>query len=259
MTTKSTSTSAPSRWRRIGLQAGYDTRLTMANGEQVLLTLFIPIGVLLGLTYVPGLAIRPSGVPESVSAVDLAVPGALAVAVLSSAFASLAIATGFDRRSRSLMLLATTPLSRVELVWARAISTVVIVLGQIVVIAAIASILGWRPEQRSILLIVFAVIGALSLASCAVMIAGLLRAEATLALANGIFLVLLVAGGTAIPASSLPDWWAVIAQALPSGALAQALRWGALDLAGFPVLPLVVLVLWGAAASVIARLTFRWD
>ena len=132
-------------------------------------------------------------------------------------------------------------------------------MGQIIVLTVVAVILGWRPDGRSPLLIAFAVIGALSLAACAVMIAGLLRAEATLALANGIFLVLLVAGGTAVPASSLPTWWSLIAQALPSGALAEALRWSALDGAGFPLLPLVVLVVWGAGASLIARLTFRWE
>ena len=109
MTADTSIARVPTRGRRILLQAGYDTRLTMANGEQILLTVLIPIGVLLGLTYVPGLVIRVPGTSPSASAIDLALPGALAVAVLSSAFASLAIGTGFDRRSRSLLLLATTP------------------------------------------------------------------------------------------------------------------------------------------------------
>lgn len=259
MTTESPQAAAPSRFRRVLVQAAYDTRLTMANGEQILLTVLIPIGVLLGLTFVPGLVFRPDGVGQEVTAIDLAVPGALAVAVVSSAFASLAIGTGFDRRSRSLLLLATTPLSRVELVWARAVSTVLIVIGQTLVLAIIATIIGWRPGPRDAFLLVFIVIGALSLAACAVMVAGLLRAEATLALANGIFLLLLVAGGTAIPASSLPGWWAPIAAILPSGALADALRWSSLDLSGTPILAIIILLLWGAAASVIARMTFRWD
>lgn len=248
-----------SPWRRIAIQAGYDTRLTMANGEQILLTVLIPIGVLLALSWVPGLVVRPSGVNESMDPVDLALPGAIVVAVLSSAFASLAIATGFDRRSRSLLLLATTPLSKAELVWARAVSTLVIVAGQVIVIIAIAFILGWRGDSRALWVIAFVILGALSLAACAVMIAGLLRAEATLAVANGIFLVLLVAGGTAIPSSSLPGWWAMLAQSLPSGALAQTLRWSFLDLSGFPFISILVLLFWGAIATFIARLTFRWD
>lgn len=249
----------PSRWKRVAIQARYDTRLTMANGEQILLTVLIPVGVLLGLTLVPGLVLRPPEASPLLTAVELAVPGALAVAVLSSAFASLAIATGFDRRSRSLLLLATTPLSRVELVWARAVSTVSIVIAQIVVIGVIAALLGWRPDARSLWLVAFSILGALSLAACAVMIAGLLRAEATLALANGIFLVLLVAGGTAIPASSLPGVWATIASGLPSGALAECLRWSALDLSGTPLVPVIILIVWGAIASLIARFTFRWE
>lgn len=250
---------APGRTRRISLQAGYDTRLTLANGEQLLLTVVIPIGVLLGLYWFPGLTLLPAGADAASPRIDLALPGALTVAILSSSFASVAIATGFDRRSGSLLLLATTPLSRADLVWARALSTLTIVAGQVSVLLVIAAALGWRPTVRSGASAAFVVLGALSLAACAVMIAGVVRAEATLALANGVFLLLLVAGGTAIPASSLPTWWSPIAQSLPSGALADGLRWSMLDLPGVPLWPLVVLLVWGAAATLIARRTFRWD
>ena len=259
MSTDSATPTAPSRARRIGLQTGYDTRLTLANGEQILLTVVIPIGVLLGLYWFPALALLPIGADAQTPRIDLALPGALTVAVLSSAFASVAIATGFDRRSGSLLLLATTPLSRAELMWARALSTLTIVAGQVVVLIAIAAGLGWRPTARSTAALGFVILGALSLAACAVMIAGVLRAEATLALANGVFLLLLVAGGTAIPASSLPGWWAPIAQALPSGALADGLRWSLLDLPATPYWSLIALLAWGVIATIVARRTFRWD
>lgn len=249
----------PGRARRIGIQAAFDARLTIANGEQILLTLVIPIGVLLGLYWFPGLALLPADADPTTPRIDLALPGALTVAVLSSAFASLAIATGFDRRSGSLLLLATTPLSRADLVWARAVSTLAIVAGQVLVLAVIAGALGWRPSARSATALIMCLVGSLSLAACAVMVAGVLRAEATLALANGVFLVLLVAGGTAIPASSLPSWWAPIAQSLPSGALADGLRWSLLELPGLPIWPVIVLVAWGVLATFIARRTFRWD
>ncbi len=259
MTGPRESAAPPSRARRIRLQAGYDTRLTMANGEQLLLTVVIPIGVLLGLYWFPALALVPSGAATDTPRIDLALPGALTVAVLSSAFASLAIATGFDRRSGSLLLLATTPLSRTDLVWARAISTLTIVAGQVLILLVIAAALGWRPTPPAIAGAAFVVVGALSLAACAIMIAGVARAEATLALANGVFLLLLVAGGTAIPASSLPSWWAPVAQSLPSGALADGLRWSLLELPGLPTWSLLALIMWGAAATLVARRTFRWD
>lgn len=249
----------PSPLRRIWIQARYDTRLTMANGEQILLTLIIPIGVLLGLLWATGLSVLPEGADPTTPRIDLVLPGTLSVAVLSSSFASLAIGTGFDRRSGSLLLLATTPLSRAELLWARAVSTLSIVAGQVVILCLVAVAFGWRPEVRDLLAIPLIVLGAFSLAACGVMIAGLLRAEATLALANGVFLVLLVAGGTAIPLSSLPAGLDVVAGLLPSGALAEALRWTLIDLSGGVVLPVIVLIAWALVAAVITRRTFRWD
>jgi ABC-2 type transport system permease protein len=249
--------SAPSAPTRVLLQARYDTRLLLANGEQVLLTVIIPIGVLLGLWWFPSLAPIPDG--SDATAIDAALAGALAVAVLASAFASLAIATGFDRRSGSLLLLATTPLSRGELIWARAISTLTIVFAQAILLAVVAGALGWRPTPPALAAIAFLVLGTMSLAACAVLIAGLLRAEATLAFANAIFLLLLVAGGTAIPISSLPAWLGWFASSLPSGALAEGLRWSLVDPIGVPMVPIVILIAWAVVASLLARRTFRWD
>ena len=56
--------------------------------------------------------------------------------------------------------------------------------------------------------------------------AGTLRAEATLALANLLFLVCLVIGGIVVPLDRLPDAVASIAAVLPPAALTQALAIG---------------------------------
>ena len=259
-----TRTKPPGVAGRILRQAGYDTRLTMANGEQVLLTLVIPVALLLGLVWVPAIDLSGGTAPADTSRVALALPGVLAVAVLSSAFASLAIATGFDRRSGALLLLATSPLSRAELVWARALSVLVIVCGQTLLLGALALGLGWRPEPGVAIALGFVIVGALALAACAVMVAGVLRAEATLALANGIFLLLLFAGGTALPLDTLPPAIGAIASILPSGALAEALRVSLLGVTsgqlamGLGTL-LAILAGWCILASVVARRTFRWD
>jgi ABC-2 type transport system permease protein len=253
---------ALSRRQLIWRQAAFDLRLTLANGEQLLLTVVIPLAVLLGLTFATGIDIGDSG--SDLPRVAWALPGVITVAVLSSAFASLAIATGFDRRSGSLLLLATTPLSRGDIVWARATATLALVIGQVVALSIVAALLGWRPTGTIVVALAVIILGTFSLAACAIAIAGILRAEATLAIANGVFLVLLVAGGTALPASTLPGVFAVIAQALPSGALGDALRltmvesstvslWPAL------VVPLGVLVVWLVIGGLIARRTFRWS
>ena len=252
----------PTPSRRILRQAAYDFRLTMANGEQLLLTMLIPIGILFGLVYATGIPVT-AGIEDTAAfqRIDFVLPGVLTVAVLSSAFASLAIATGFDRRSGALLLLATTPLSRVDLILARALSTLVIVLAQTMVLCLISLTLGWRPSGMALASLAYVIVGALSLAACAVTVAGLLRAEATLAIANGLFLILLVAGGTALPAASLPDVLAWLARFLPSGALGEGLRTsmleGALNTSAW--IPLVVLLAWGLVAALVARRTFRWD
>jgi ABC-2 type transport system permease protein len=253
---------AVSRRRLIWQQSLFDLRLTLANGEQLLLTVIIPLAILIGLTFATGIDLGDSG--SSLPRVSLALPGVLTVAMLSSAFASLAIATGFDRRSGSLLLLATTPLTRNDIVWARALATLALVLGQVVALSVVAAVLGWRPAGSGLISLGVIILGTFSLAACAVALAGLLRAEATLAVANGVFLVLLVAGGTALPATALPAPLAVIAQALPSGALGEALRLTMTDThstALWPAIavPVVILVVWLLLGGFIARKTFRWS
>jgi ABC-2 type transport system permease protein len=81
--------------RKVLSHALMEFRLLLRNGEQLLLALVIPLGLLL-LLGGTGLGDRlPLG---DGPAIDLAVPRVLALAVLSSSFTSLAIATGFERR-----------------------------------------------------------------------------------------------------------------------------------------------------------------
>lgn len=250
------------RHQLIWRQAQFDLRLTLANGEQLLLTVIVPLAVLLGLTFATGIDLGDSS--SQLPRVTWALPGVITVAILSSAFASLAIATGFDRRSGSLLLLATTPLSRSDIVWARATATLVLVIGQVLALSIVAAFLGWRPTGAVAVALAVIILGTFSLAACAIAIAGILRAEATLAIANGVFLVLLVAGGTALPSSALPGPLAIAAAALPSGALGDALRLTMIETSLSTVWPAVlvpvgVLTAWLVVGGLVARRTFRWS
>lgn len=240
-------------------QAGFDCRLLLRNGEQLLLTLAIPVVLLVLLTASEVVSL---GQPEGVPRVDAALAGVLAVAVLSSAFASLAIATGFDRRSGALLLLATTPLSRVTILVARSLATLAVVAIQVTVLFAVAALLGWRPALGDVACaLAFVLVGALSLGALGFALGGALRAEATLAVANAVFLVLLVAGGTALPTSSLPPAVAAVVSWLPSALLGDGLRQclaGEAAPAGLG-LSMLALCAWFAAGIVVARRTFRWD
>ena len=244
-------------------QARFEVALLLRNGEQILLTAIIPVALLLGLTWATGIDLDGDpGVPR----VSLVLAGVLAVAVLSSAFASLAITTGFDRRSGALLLLATTPLSRTGILLARVLATLAVVTLQVALLTGVAVVLGWRPGPSVAALVgavAVVVVGTLSLGACGFALAGAVRAEATLAIANGVFLALLVAGGTALPPESLPGPIAAGVSWLPSAALGDALR-GLLASAPGPspaamALDIALLAGWGLLAAIIARRTFRWD
>ena len=247
---------APSTTRLILAQAAFDQRLLLRNGEQFLLTILIPTGLLIGLTLVTAL---PLSVAPGASRVEMALAGVLAVAVLSSAFASLAIGVGFERRSGALLLLATTPLSRTSILIARSIATFATVLLQTVVLAVTALALGWRPDSAALIALPILALGTLALGSLGFALAGALRAEATLAVANAAFLLLLVAGGTAWPTSSLPGPLAQIVALLPSAALGDALR-AVLALGSANLLvSVVVLIAWTFVGTIVAKRTFRWS
>src|SRR5690606_22238194 len=78
--------------RQVAAQASMEARLMLRNGEQLLLALVIPVIVLVGAV----LGADRVGMDLERSAVDTFAPGVLALAVMSTAFTSLAIATGFE-------------------------------------------------------------------------------------------------------------------------------------------------------------------
>ncbi|MGB8021638.1 MAG: ABC transporter permease [Candidatus Nanopelagicales bacterium] len=232
-------------------QARMEWRLLTTNGEQILLTLVIPAAVLFAVTQL-GLA-----------TVDQATPGVLALAILSSAFTATAIATGFDRRSGLLKFLGTTPLSRTGLLVGKTLATLGVIVLQMAVIAFAAALLGWSPDLVSPLWLILAVLlGTAALGSWGFTLAGLLRAEATLAVANGIFLLLLFAGGTVLSTDRMPGALQRVLEPLPSRALGDALRivFNQAPATGSPPFAeFLLLVLWAAGGTVIAARTFRWE
>jgi ABC-2 type transport system permease protein len=239
-------------------QAAFELRLLMRNGEQLLLTLIIPVALLLGITLVPAI---PLAAPPGAERVPEALGGVLAVAIIASAFTSLAISVGFDRRSGALLMLATTPLSRSGILGARALATMAMVAIQLILLAVTAMALGWRPGATAIALPLVALFGTAAFAALGFALGGAVRAEATLALANAIFLALVAVGGTTFPATALPGPLAGLVSLLPSSGLADLLRWstGVTGADGSSLaLDAAVVVLWGVAGALVAARTFRW-
>ena len=241
--------SSPSR--RIWRQGLLETRLMLRQGEQLLLALVIPIAVLIG-----GILVGERfGVGR-----DGLVGSVLAMAVWSTAFTSTAIATGFDRRQGVLERLAATPLGRTGLVGGKIVAVVLMTALQWVVLLAVALVLGWRPPAgvaATAAMLVGVILAAAAFTSLAMALAGTLRAEATLGLANLVYLVGLVLGIVVAPAALGSPWQSVV-RLLPTGALGDVLRaWtGANDES--MIWGLLALAVWALAGTLLARKVFRW-
>jgi ABC-2 type transport system permease protein len=226
-----------------------EARLLVRNGEQLLLALVIPLALLLlaALTHDRFLPLAS------------AAPSVLALAVWSSAFTSVAIATGFERRYGVLERLAPTPLGRLGLLAGKALSIVLVVVGQLLVLGLAAALDGWRPHPSvaSALLTVLVTVLAVATFSClGLALAGRLRAEATLGVANLVYVLLLAGGALVLPLSRYPEALQPVIRLLPTAALGEGLRAGAV---GQLVLwPVLVLIVWLAVAATVAWKGFRW-
>jgi ABC-2 type transport system permease protein len=186
-------------------------------------------------------------------------PGVLALAVLSTAFTSLAISTGFERRYHVIKRLGASPLPRSGLLLGKVGALLVVEAAQLVVIGVVGVLLGWEPELPGGLApaLVAVLLGTFAFAGLGLFVAGVLRAEATLAAANLVYLLLLAGGAVVIPAASYGALGEV-AVWLPSGALGEAMR----DALGSGVVGLRevgVLLVWGLAGTALTARTFRWE
>jgi ABC-2 type transport system permease protein len=245
--------------RQVAAQARMEARLMLRNGEQLLLAIVIPVIVLVG--GVAG-ADRLGLDLDGHRAVDVLTPGVLALAVMSTAFTSIAIATGFERRYGVIKRLGASPLPRHGLLLGKVLALLNVVALQLVVLVAVALALGWRPTLEhpattvgAALLAVAA--GTWAFASLGLFVAGVLRAEATLALANLVYLLLMAAGGVVLPTSSYGAASAVI-QWLPSAALGDLMRAALVD-AQLDLTAFLVLLAWGAVGTLLTARTFTWE
>lgn len=246
---------------RVLAQARFEARNLLANGEQLLVSLLLPLLALIGLA-LSDLVPVSVGSWEHVSRINVVVPGVLALAVVSTALTGQAILLGYERRYGVLRLLGTTPLGRGGLIMAKAGAVLMVVTLQVVVISGAAFVLGWRPDLTGVPpALLFLVLGSGCFVALAVAIGGALRAEAVLALANLLWVVLLAGGGILIPTDALPASIAAIVEWLPSALLADGLR-SALTTgqAGIPMsLALLALTLWTLLLALVARRLLRWS
>jgi ABC-2 type transport system permease protein len=242
--------------RQVLAQASMEARLMVRNGEQLLLAVVIPVLVLVG-----GVAgAHRIGIHFDERAVDALTPGVLALAVMSTAFTSLAIATGFERRYGVIKRLGASPLPRSGLLMGKIGGLLVVELMQVAVIAGVGLTLGWEPRSSALAWVGAALallLGTFAFASLGLFLAGVLRAEATLAAANLVYLLLLAGGAVVLPGDAYGGAGHALTW-LPSGALGEAMR-AALIHGDVAAGHLLALVAWGVAGAVLTARTFTWE
>src|SRR6266705_4040026 len=248
------STKAAPLGRQILAQTQVELLLTLRRGESVLITLIVPV---LLLIFFASLNIVPA---TNGHAINFLLPGMLALAVMATGMVSLGIATAYERYYGVLKRLGGSPLPRSGLIIAKVISVLALELIQTVILVGVAAVFyGWRPAGTPLLALPVMVLGTVTFAALGLAMAGALRAEVTLAGANGLYLLFLLLGGGILPLSHLPPTLAAIAQILPAAALTQALQATMSSHASFPLNSVVILLIWAISILLVAMKTFKWE
>ena len=239
---------------RLRAQTRFELASIFRNGEQVMVTLLLPLIALVALGATDVVDLELGGR----SRIDAITPGVLALSVMAAAFTSQAIATSFDRRGGVLRLMATTPLGRLGLLGGKVAAVLVLQTVQGIVLGGAAVALGWRPTPDEVVVaLVVAVLGTAVFTSLAMLMAGTLRFEAVLALANLLLVALTLVGGVLVPTAQLPGAAGDLVRLLPSGALGEAMR-GAFD-GGVALRDVAVLLGWTGILGWATSRTFRWS
>lgn len=238
----------PSRVARM-LSAQYklDLKLLLRNGEQLLLTMFIPITLLIGLTLLPLGDFGPNRVA-------VFTPAIMAVAVISTAFTGQAIAVAFDRRYGALKRLGATALPVWCIIAGKSLAVVTVVFLQAILLGGIGLALGWRPQPAGLLLGAAVIaLGTAVFVAMGLLLGGTLRAEIVLAVANLLWFIFAGIGALTLETASIPRALGWVARLTPSGALTEALTQAtAVSMDWFGI---AVLAIWGTVAALAA---VRW-
>ena len=239
--------------RMLAAQTKAELTLLLRNGEQLLLTLVIPLGLLVVLTKVDVVSVPGGG-----DRAGFFVPGVMALAVMSTAFTGQAIAIGFERQYGVLKRLGATPLPRAVLLGAKTLAVLAVELAQLVLIAVVGQLLGWDPHGSAAGVLLLVVLGTASFSGLGLLLGGTLRGLTTLAAANLVWFVLLVVGGVLFPLSQFGPAEDAL-QLLPIAALSHGLREVLQHGATAPLRDVLALGAWSVGLLAAASRFFRWE
>ena len=238
--------------RRLFIQTKWEFLLNARNSEQILLLVIIPIVILIVLT-------KTTIIGGDTTELALALATVLTVSTFAAGFTSLAIATAFERRSETLVFLGTTSLTRVEVVLAKSLGSFLLAIFAGLFTFAAAMILGWTPTPLTLLIPLWILLGVFSVSGFAYLLAGTLRAEAVLAIANGIFVIVLMFGGVIFTfGTSITN----VLEFFPPLALKNLIQFSVTDgseISGINVIKAMsILTVWGVIGHMLASRFFKW-
>lgn len=240
----------------LAAQTAAELKLVLRNGEQVLLSLVIPLGLLVLLVLVPFVSV--DGAADRGDRADFFVPGVLALAVMSTAFTGQAIAVGFERQYGVLKRLGATPLPRAVLLGAKTLAVLAVEVLQVALICLVGLALGWSPTGSPLDVLVLVVLGTAAFSGLGLLLGGTLRGLTTLAAANLVWFVLLVLGGVLFPLSAFGAAEPVLSL-LPTAALSTGLR-DVLEAGnGLGAREALALLGWAVVSLGAASRLFRWE
>lgn len=234
-------------------QTRAELTMTLRRGESVLVTIIMPV---LFLIFFGSILPVPKVAGKTI---NFLLPGIIAVAIISTGMVSLGIATAYERYYGVLKRLGSSPLPRWGLIAAKMVSVLALEIVQVILLVGIAVLFfGWRPTAGTWAAVPIALLGTFVFAGLGMLMAGGLRAEATLAGANGLYVVFLAIGGIFVPTDHFPGPVAAVCNILPPAALSDSLR-GALTNQGVQAGSVILLVAWGAIILVAAARLFKWE
>jgi ABC-2 type transport system permease protein len=248
----------PAAWAVMALAlARHELRVALRRGESLLVTFVIPVGVLLAFS-----TFDLEGGSGATGGVQRLLPASIALAIIAASLVSLAIGTAFERQYGVLKRLGGSPAGSSVVVAAKTAAVVVVEGVQLMLLVALGvGVLGFTagPGASAPLVVAGLVAGTVAFAGLGLLMAGTLRADATLALANLLFLLALVAGGIVVPLERLPGAVASIAAVLPPAALVKVLAVGLGSLEADATEALVILAGWAVVLATLAARRFSWD
>jgi ABC-2 type transport system permease protein len=240
--------------RAVVAQARTELTLALRQGEQLIVSLGVPLGILVFFSTVD---VLPKGKVDR--PVDFLVPAVLALAVMSSSMVSLGIGTGFERYYGVLKRLGATPLGRPRLIAAKILSVLVTEVIQFAVLIVAGDLLGWHAGGGWIAAAVAALLGTAAFAGLGLLLAGTLSGPLNLAACNGLYLLLLITGGMMVPFEKLPSALRSVAEVFPAAALSDAIIGSLTTGQSVHGESWIVLVVWAVSMPMVAAWRFRWD